>query len=219
MALRKFHEIHFSSVNQEELVYLHLHASEQRITKDYAVISTLAVTNREVRSAISNLYSKNILPIMGMVAIIEQLGEAYSRSDLPAYPENGHSSFKKALYYFGGQDADNEFTKTLYGLRNGILHNASFFSPSKGNQSNYIFTYNHDAQNVLTPPSIPWDGDFNNIEEGHFTEINPQKLLDLTQKCIEEAGNANTNGYLNITLRGGMNELIFRYFKWVKNED
>jgi hypothetical protein len=216
MPLQNSHEHEFDALNLETLIYLHLTAGNQRITKDYAVLSTLAVTHREVRSAISYDNSKNILPVMGMVAIIEQLGTAYKRTDIAEYPNGNQSAFKKALYYFYDQDADNSLAKTLYGLRNGIVHNASFFSKGLGaNQPNYIFTYSFTSNNVLTHAPVAWDGNFNNISEDYFTEVNPEKLLALVEHCLQEAERLNRDGKLEIILPGGKNELIFRYFKWL----
>lgn len=216
MALQKSHEHEFDALNLETLVYLHLNAGDQHITQDYAVLSTLAVTRREVRSAISNDHSKNILPIMGMVAILEQLGTAYKRTDIADFPNPDQSPLKKALYFFYDQDPDNELAKALYGLRNGIVHNASFFSKGlRPNHPNYIFTYSFTSNDVISPATVAWDGNFNNISEDHFTEVNPDKLLALVEQCLQEAERLNKEGNLDIILSGGKNELIFRYFKWL----
>lgn len=214
MAEKPIHEYYFEELSPELLTYLHLTAAEPRVTLDYAVISTLAVTEREVRSAINNYYSKNILPIMGMVAIIEQLGEAYKRTDINEYQDNNHSSFKKGLYYFYGQDFNNDLTKTLYGLRNGVVHNASFFSVGKGAQPNYIFRYSFDKPEVVTPSAASWNGSFDDIHTDYFTDVNPEALLNLVRDCIAKVKEASDNGNLEIVLAGGKNELIFRYFKW-----
>lgn len=214
MAFIPFHEQYFEKLSEEALTYIHLHADSPIITMDYSIISTLAVTRREVRSAITNDYSKNILPIMGMCAIIEQLGEAYKRIDLPVYPHTKASSFKKALYYFNNQSVDNDFAKALYGLRNGIVHNASFYSPGKNTQPHYIFAYTDSLQNVITPSTSPWDANFNNIHTDYFTMVNPNALLELIEDCLNTVKQASAAGNLKIALSGGKNELIFRYFKW-----
>ena len=216
MALQLIHENEFDALNLETLIFLHLTAGNARATKDYNVLSTLAVTEREVRSAISFDNSKNILPIMGMVAIIEQLGTAYKRTDIGEYPNSDQSPLKKALYYFYDQNPDSELAKTLYGLRNGIVHNASFFSKGlKPTHPNYIFTYSFTNADVIKPATVAWDGNFDNISEDYFTEINPEKLLELTTNCIQETNRLNREGCIEIILPGGKNELIFRYFKWL----
>lgn len=209
-----FHEQHFEDLPADALTILHLNADAPCVTKDYAVISTLAVTLREVRSALNNSYSKNILPIMGTVAIIEQLGEAYIRNDMPAYPDPNHSPFKKALYYFNNHGPNDDLTKALYGLRNGIVHNASFYSVGRGAQPSYIFTYDDKSTDAITPSTIPWDGSFNNIQHDFFTTVNPQALLNVVESCISTVKQLNKAGALQIALAGGKNELIFRYLKW-----
>lgn len=214
MALIPFHKQYFSQLSDDTLTYLHLYAESPMITKDYSVISTLAVTHREVRRAMTNEYSKNILPIMGMCAIIEQLGEAYKRSDLLMYPDANASSFKKALYYFNGQGPNDDFTKALYGLRNGVVHNASFYSPGKGSQPHYIFTYSDTTSTAITPSTNSWDANFNNIQTDYFTMVNPDALLELVEKCLQTVQQVSDAGNLEIALAGGKNELIFRYLKW-----
>lgn len=215
MTFVPYSQQYFQDLDEQSIINIHL-TEESVTTIDFAIASTLAVTEREVRSAIQNLRSRNIIPIMGISAIIEQLGTAYIRTDVPIYPSARDINFKKGLYYFADIDPNDPISDALYGLRNGIVHNASFYSRGQGpNQSNYNFVYSHEQTEMLIPATTPWDGTFpQTISLDTFTSINPKRLLNMVERAIRTAEQANEDGNLEIILEGGKHELIFRYLKW-----
>lgn len=210
----------FENLDEDSIIDIHLRASSVVRTIDYTIKSTLAVTEREVARALANENSKNIIPLMGCAAIIEQLGTAYMRTDVPEYPIRTDTNFKKGLYYFANIDPQDQMSHALYALRNGIVHNASFYSIGRGNQASYNFVYNHDQDDIVVPAVTPWDGSFpQEISLDTFTSINPSKLWEMVQNCINVAEKANKEKKIRIILGGGKHELIFRYLKWMKLEE
>lgn len=203
-------------LNQQEIIRIHLDSADPALTIDYSIVSTLATLNREINHALSNNRSKNILPIIGAMAIIEQLGECYTRTDMHVFTNNNASSLKKGLYYFGNKLENDPFIETIYALRNGLVHNASFYSVDRyENGRNYNFTYDDTIQDVYLPASVAWDGRFQNISETNFTLINPRKLVEFTSDMIRNVSTLNQQqGVLQVQLADGLNELIFRYLKW-----
>ncbi|MFV8269339.1 hypothetical protein ACNQGP_05305 [Flavobacterium sp. GT2N3] len=205
-------------LTDNEIIDIHLNAYHETTTIDFRVISTLSRLNREVRHAISFENSKYILPLIGMTTILDQLGNCYSSSRRPLFPNPNSSGIKKALYYFGNFDDDDKILETVYALRNGITHNASFISRNKygiEKGKNYIFHYDNEQTDLLISSEEEWNGELSNINNKTITLLNPALLLNLIESCIKQADDDNKQSFLSIDLPEGKKELIHSYLHWL----
>jgi len=215
-------EKYFQELTEKELIQIHLNASNPSFTKDFAVISTLATLLGEVRHAFNYEKSKNILPLIGMTTILDQLGNCYSSSRRPIFPNPKSSGIKKALYYFANLQQNDKKLEIIYALRNGITHNSSFISTNKNGiekGKNYIFHYDNNQTKLIINSAEEWDSELSNINSRTITLINPSLLLILIENCVVQANDDNEQNKLTIDLIKGKEELIHSFLHWLPNKN
>ncbi|WP_406773291.1 hypothetical protein [Tenacibaculum maritimum] len=210
-------EKYIVDLNEQEIISLHLESSYGiNELKDIYVRSTLSFLFEAIQHCRHNNHTKDLVPIMSSLSMLEQIGICYERTDLSTNLTNG---IKRALILFGEFESDNDILDILPALRNGLLHNVSLVSKAKyPNQSNYIFRYSNEEDNVsgIYKNSLRiWDGNFetlsNNGREHYTTLINTNELNDLLYKCLRNAEELNNKGLLKIRLDGGKEELFYNY--------
>ncbi len=211
----KLHDKHIDELSFEEMAFIHLSTSHSPISVKNAILrSTLSFIYQNIQHSLSFEYSKQLMPYLSLCAILDQLGICYNRKD-KAEPkfENG---VKRCLVYFGEVDENDELIKTLYALRNGLLHNISLTSIDKLNGNHYIFQFNKEIENVYLKAEEKWDGNYETLDgnrDKYTTHINIEKFRDLVYKCIEKAYNLNQNSMLELRLSGGVRQLFFDYIR------
>lgn len=207
-------------LNMEEMIFTHLNLSEVYI-KDRVLISTLTVVWNNINSAMHNDHTKALMPILSMLAILDQLGTCYNRKDMlePRFQRNG---IKRCLYYFGEFDEDDKIHNTLFSLRNGLLHNVSLTSYDRHNDSHYYFAYDKSIENVYEDAQSDWDGNYDNLDGNgtkFITKISVENLKDLVYTCIKKASDLNNLSKLTLRLQGGIKQLYFDYMRYSKYKD
>jgi hypothetical protein len=212
-------EKYIVDLNEKEIISLHLESSYGiNELKDSYVRSTLSFLFEAIQHCRHNNHTKNLVPIMSSLSMLEQIGICYERTDLNTNLTNG---IKRSLVLFGEYEPDDNILDILPALRNGLLHNVSLVSKSKyPNQSNYIFRYSNEEDNlndVYQNSSRVWDGNFgtlsSNGREHYTTLINTDKLNDLLYKCLRNAEELNNKSLLKIKLDGGKEELFYNYLR------
>ncbi|CAM1346137.1 hypothetical protein [Tenacibaculum crassostreae] len=212
-------EKYIVDLNEKEIIGLHLDSSYSiNELKDSYVRCTLSFLLEAIQHCRHNNHTKNLVPIMSSLSMLEQIGICYERTDLNTNFTNG---IKRALILFGEYESDDDLLDILPALRNGLLHNVSLVSKAKyPNQSNYIFRYSNENDNLSgvyqNSPRI-WDGNFGTLSakgrEHYTTLINTDELNDLLYKCLNNAEELNNKGLLKIKLDGGKEELFYNYLR------
>lgn len=193
-----------STTTLNEIIELHLNGRSPihpHSIGSHLVASALAKILQESNSAASNRNSSPLLPVMGYMSALEQVGNCYSLVNRNSNYTNG---IKRCLDLFAGlpkKDID-----TLYGLRNAIVHNASVMHIDSGQgveSRPYFLTgfpANQDQKKgatkaIVSSSDVPWDGKAATLTLAHFSSISIQGLAHLAnntiRKALEEFKNAN----------------------------
>jgi len=203
-----------------ELAFVHLNARDYNDIKHGQIQSVLPLVIGEIRHAKFYRYSQNFLPLASAFTVLDQLGFCYSRSDIPTYSDINASSIKKSLYYFCGFSENDRDTKTLYALRNSFLHTASCLSKAeRPNQPNHSFVFDKNSDDLIKYPDIPWDGDFNNLNNSMSTIVNPVMLVDLIEASVANALKYLYDGSLVVSCDSGKAEFYYRFLKFYSEKN
>lgn len=199
----------WNQLSESEVINIHLY-SEISTTTDYIILSTLRRIEREARHAIANEYSKSFLPLMACYAILDQVGKCYKNKQKSPYTHQNANGIKKAAYYFLGYEENGDLTKTLYGLRNGIVHDASYVSHAKDG-SHYWYRWDDEQTEIIRTPSMPWDGTLGSRSDSNCSFVNPKVFMDSVSEMLNRMMDLNKSGYLSLSMDGGVDELALRY--------
>jgi len=178
-----FEDKTFANLSDLDILTLHLSRFNTILLKDVVVQSTLNVVISEARSSLFRRNTKNILPLLGCFAALDQLSCYYDiQSQLP---KNYTDGILASLYSFTNPRINLKDIDTLYALRNGLVHNASLVCVH--NKKWYCFRYSKESDQIVVYPETEWDGKLSSLSIDKITLINPEKLLKTTEECISIA--------------------------------
>lgn len=216
MVPKDFENKYPDDLTSQELSFIHLDISNSTyLLKECKIRSMLSFIIEGIQMTMVNDRAKDVMPIMSLMSILDQLGICYNNT------EKGESKYrngiKRALYYFGEIDENDNTIKVLYALRNGLLHNISLVSKNQNDPTeNYYFRYNSDIEGVFKPAEMPWTGDYSNLDmDKNVTLVNTENLKLLVDKCLHNASTLNKENMLHIRLTGGLKELFYCYLRTI----
>lgn len=199
----------------DEMIFVHLSTSYSSIlVKKTQLRSTLSFIYQNIQHSLHNDNSKQLIPYIGLCAILDQLGTCYNRNDKPE-PRFGNG-IKRCLYYFGEFEENDELIDVIYALRNGLLHNISLSSYIQNKNKYYHFRYNKEIDEIYAPAENEWDGSYENLDTGRekfTTSINVENFRDMVYNCITKAQELNQNSKLDLRLADGARQLFFDYIR------
>lgn len=205
---------------ENEISSIHLDATSISPIKlkSHLARSTMSFAMEEIRAALQSDRTKSIIPLIGMVAILEQLGNCYS--DVGIESPNLENGIKRALYYFGNFEPTDKTIKLLYAFRNGLVHDLSLLSKNpKDGTENYVFGYDYELPELFRSATEDWNGNMDDIDhDKNTTSINPTELLKLVTRCVNKANEAKKAGTLEIRLAGGAKEILSRYIRIIPKD-
>ena len=187
-----------------EIINLHLQGPRVpfgRLVGSIAVCSSLTEIVAESTNAAAKKYSSPLLPLMGYLSALDQIGNCYGVTEKNTTFKNG---IKRALTLFAGLSRPE--IDVLYALRNGVVHNCSLISigdKSKGGTS--VAFYLKDTvirRQQLTPPAIlkmpaaSWDGEITSLTTDHYAGISLEGVENLTTNVVNRAIEAFQQGIL-----------------------
>ncbi|SFI85861.1 hypothetical protein [Myroides guanonis] len=214
----QFKNKYINQLTIREMSFIHLdHHNIPHIVKDHLLRSTLSFTSQNIRHALNNDYSKQLIPLIGLFTILEQLGKCYDRMDISNI--RFQNNIKRALVNFGGIDQNDELIDVLYALRNSLLHSASLISHgenSANKDKHYRFRYSSEIQHIIQESKVKWNGCYEELDgntEKYTTLINVDLLVKFVFSCIEKASALNQENLLRLRLEGGVRQLYFDYIK------
>jgi hypothetical protein len=204
-----------SSLSKYEIAWLHLTSSYSTSTKDYNVISSLKEAEGTMRHTNTNVHSKNFGPLMCAFAIWDQLGSIYRDKSVPDY--NGDNvNLKKALHYFGYNNLGEEEVNSIYMMRNGVYHDASFTSHNKSRSKWFLFRFDESIESIIKIADIAWSGEYKDISPETTTLLNIEKFIDMTSSAIEKLKNLLLNDQSKIDFIMNKEEMISKYLLYIK---
>ena len=128
------------------------------------------------------------------------------------YPHSNAGGIKKALYYFGGRQANDAESKALYAFRNGLMHDCSFVSHDKRDSNvHYWFRFCESIADYVQVATVPWDGNPSSRADNNLTLVSPTKLRLLVEIMIREMNDLFHRGELQVTLAGGTAAIANNY--------
>jgi hypothetical protein len=203
-------------LTQQEVSRIHLSGSEWFLV-DKTIKSTLSFIHRSISQTFGHPDHKHLLPIMGLLAILDQLGSCYNNIKKEKIDDN--NNIRRCLYFFGNMPKDDEYNKIIVALRNSLFHNVSLCSKDPHNQNNYYFRYfedNTENAPLYRTAHQPWNGNFKTLDiTNNETLINIIALQKKVTLCIETAYELNEENKLKIRLPHGKDELISSYLMWI----
>jgi hypothetical protein len=153
------------------------------------------------------------LGAIGYMAILDQTGNCFKPRTCPAL--GNENSIQKALRYFTrlGKCKIN----AIYALRCSLAHDYSLSNIPKNKdqtlQHRFIVTQGEKTP-LIRLPRDPWDGNILKNERRNTTVVNLEKLGDLVETVYKRLVHLHKHDRLDISLKGGPDELIQRYQIW-----
>jgi hypothetical protein len=150
------------------------------------------------------------LGAIGYLALLDQIGSCFKPK--PSRIEQGNA-INKALKYFSS--LTENAIDALYALRCAFAHDYSLHNIPKDKKKlslQHHFTVDVGSRPLITFPKVQWDGDYNNKNSNNVTIINLEAFGDLVESIYQELLKLAQAKQLEITLQGGSDELVRRYF-------
>ena len=214
----------FSELSARDYVSIHLNhgriSGGEAVTQlqDCRILTMTGTLLGEARHASFFTDSRNILPVLGWFAVLDQLGSCYINKAKPLYPDRQASGVKKSLYYLCNFAPNDEQTKTLYALRNALVHDSSFFSRGNSNRSNYFFRYDSSLESCIQSSITEWNGHLTDIREEVITLVNPKEIKALAESAYTEAFQLLQEDDLDTEFDERSLEIAYRYLLTTHDE-
>lgn len=201
------------SVSQEVAIrwYLGISHSPPRISCFMAAIRDARGSTGRVLDTGAKLPGGNHgcwLGALGYMALLDQVGSCIKPKDKS---ENGND-IKKSLKYFS--DLRDPEIEAIFALRCAFAHNYSHVNVNIQRQDRqHVFTlHQSDMAPLVELPRVPWGGAFDAVNANNLTVVNLEAFGDLVESIHTSACEHATQDNLEITLAGGVDELLVRYF-------
>ncbi len=152
------------------------------------------------------------LGAIGYMAILDQIGKCFRpRNRIPLYDLN---SIQRALRYFTRLGSLK--INAIYALRCAFTHDYSLYNQNRKDPTlQHRFTVTQGTEPPLVKlPKVPWDGDILNRKDSNQTVINLEKFGDLVEEICKRLISLHNRRKLEISLKGGADELNQRYQIW-----
>jgi len=148
------------------------------------------------------------LGAIGYMVILDQIGNCFRpRTRLTLH---NLSSIQKALRYF--THLGHRRINAIYALRCALAHDYSLCNYHKNQSLQHRFVVTQgESPPLVKLPRVPWDGDILKNERRNVTVVNLEKLGDLVETIYKRLIALHKHNSLEISLKGGPNELIQRY--------
>jgi hypothetical protein len=215
----------FSELSARDYASIHLNHGRipggEAITKlnNCSILTMTGTLIGEARHASFFPDSRNMLPVLGWFAVLDQLGSCYINKAKPLYGNSAASGIKKSLYYLCDFEIDDEQTKTLFGLRNALVHDSSFFSIGRGSDPrHYFFRYDFSLDSSIQAAEARWDGNFSNLREEVTTLVNPKEIQALAEGAYTKAFQLLEDKNLGTAFSGRHIEIAYRYLLTIHDE-
>ena len=183
----------------------------------FLYISTLLRAQREMNSARESINSQMIVPLLAAFAILDQIGECYAfKETLPGQPPET-APIKRALHHFpptlGALTADQ--MQSLYVMRNGLMHDASFSSSERGGlKRNMIFRHDIQMEEVVVLPKRDWDGTPADVSRETITWVNPDLIIWMANTTVSRLAQAVKLNDPNLVVHLDPQVIAARYLLW-----
>jgi hypothetical protein len=148
------------------------------------------------------------LGALGYMALLDQVGSCLKPKDKN---EDGNEIRKSLKYFSSLRDPEIE---AIYALRCAFAHNYSLVNVNTQRQDRrHVFTLcQGDTAPLVRLPRVPWDGAFDAVNADSRTVVNLEAFGDLVESACTSAREQATQDNLEISLAGGVDELLVRYF-------
>jgi len=151
------------------------------------------------------------LGAIGYMVILDQIGNCFRPRSRPTF--HNFNSIQKALRYFTHLGVRR--INGMYALRCALAHDYSLCNYHKDQSLQHRFVVTQGEKPPLVKlPRIPWDGDIFKNERRNVTVVNLEKIGDLVEAVYKRLIELYKRKNLEISLKGGPNELIQRYQIW-----
>jgi hypothetical protein len=143
------------------------------------------------------------------MAILDQIGNCFRPRTRPTL--HNSNSIQKALRYF--TRLGDRKINAIHALRCAFAHDYSLYNCNNRDQSlqhRFVVTQGENPP-LVKLPRVQWDGDILKNERHNLTVVNLEKLGDLVESVYKRLIDLHESNGLEISLKGGSNELIQRY--------
>jgi hypothetical protein len=158
-----------------------------------------------------------IVPLLAAFAILDQIGECYAfKETLPGEPAKTEP-IKRALHHFpptlGALTADQ--MQSLYVMRNGLMHDASFSSSERGGlRRKMIFRHDIRMEDMVVLPKRDWNGTPGDVSRETITWVNPDLIIWLANTAISRLAEAVKLKDPNLLIHLDPQVIAARYLLW-----
>ena len=151
------------------------------------------------------------LGAIGYMVILDQIGNCFRPRTRPNF--HNLNSIQKALRYF--THLGHLRINAIYALRCALAHDYSLCNYHKDQSLQHRFVVTQgEIPPLVKLPRVPWDGDILKNERRNVTVVNLEKLGDLVETIYRRLIDLHKHNGLEISLKGGPNELLQRYQIW-----
>lgn len=219
--IENLHQKEITELKQKELIKIFLSEQKTPFQLKYQELrTTFSVLMESISETFKKKNTKDILPIMGMFAVLDILGSAFS---IKGNNLEEKVPIKRCLIYFTDRESISlEDIEALYALRNSLVHNASLISiPIYNSQKHYYFRFDSNSEKLITHPENDWDGKYESLDTGsekYTTKINTKLFLTIINSCIERIKNLSEADEIKMNYDKGKREFFYRYFRLIKNK-
>jgi hypothetical protein len=146
------------------------------------------------------------LGAIGYLALLDQIGSCFKQKNTETLSGN---AINRALGYFTGLiQAEID---AIYALRCAFAHDYSLYNTHTRQSLQHCFIVWEGQGPLVRFPTVPWDGDYNNLSPDRMTHINLEVLGDLVEDVYRRLVQLSQVDALEIILIGGADELVRRY--------
>ena len=147
------------------------------------------------------------LGALGYMALLDQIGTCLK----PKRRNEDGNKIEKALKYF--TNLDEAEIQAIYALRCAFVHDYSLANTNERQDRQHVFTVcEGDRAPLVQLPAIPWDGVYHTDSRDNRTIINLEAFGDLVESIRKKVCEQVEDEGLEIALRGGVAELLTRFF-------
>lgn len=183
----------------------------------FLYISTLVRAQREMNSARETINAQMITPMLAAFAILDQIGECYAFAETLANEPGEREPIKRALHHFPptfGPLSDEQM-QSLYVMRNGLVHDASFSSSERGGlKRKMIFRHDIEMETVVVLPKREWDGTPGDVSRETITWVNPDLIIWIADSAVGRLAQALKLSDPKLVVRLDPQVIAARYLLW-----
>lgn len=152
------------------------------------------------------------LGAIGYLVLLDQIGTTLKPKGAARATGN---TINIALTYFTSLNKAERCA--LYALRCAFAHDFSLVNIPPAKARDRVLLQHHfivdrgDNGRFIELPTIPWDGDIQNLDRSYMTYVNLEALGDMFEDIYHQLLNSSVRNELEIALPGGAEELLAKY--------